>query len=90
MRESLSSGQCADVSWRERMTGKPMVGVLQLVVTSEAARGVDTSVPLKLIALLIGSHLVVRGSVALPEGQRPRRVTIQVLDRGGGRRNDCS
>ena len=86
----MGSLQCADVSWRERTTGKSMVGVLQLVVANEGARGVDTSVPLKLIALAISSHLVVRGSVALPEGLRPHRVTIQVLDRGGGRRNDCS
>ena len=70
---------------RERASGKPMAGVLQLIVVGDGARGADTSVPLKPIALSIGSHLVVRGSVALPEGLRPRQVTIQALDRTGGK-----
>ena len=70
---------------RERAAGKPMAGVLQLVVAGEGARGADTSVPLKPIVLLIGSHQVVRGSVPLPEGLRPRQATIQVLDRAGGK-----
>ena len=70
---------------RERAAGKPMAGVLQLVVTGEGARGADSSVPLKPIVLSIGNHLVVRGSVPLPEGLRPRQATIQVLDRAGGK-----
>ena len=70
---------------RDRASGKPMAGVLQLIVAGEGARGTDSSVPLKPIALSIGSHLVVRGSVALPEGLRPRQATIQVLDRAGGK-----
>lgn len=70
---------------RERGTGKPMAAVLQLTVLGEGARGTDVSVPLKPIALLIGSHQVVRGSVPLPDGVRPRQATIQVLDRAGGK-----
>ena len=70
---------------RDRGTGKPMAGVLQLIVLGEGARGADVSVPLKPIALSIGNHQVVRGAVPLPDGVRPRQATIQVLDRAGGR-----
>lgn len=86
-RFSVKAGQLAYdvVLSRERATGKPMAGVLQLIVAGESARGTDSSVPLKPIALSIGTHLVVRGSVALPEGLRPRQATIQVLDRAGGK-----
>jgi hypothetical protein len=70
---------------RDRGTGKPMAGVMQLIVVGEGARGTDVSVPLKPIALSIGSHQVVRGSVTLPDGLRPRQATIQVLDRAGGK-----
>ena len=86
-RFSVKAGQLAYdmVLTRERAAGKPMPVVLQLVVAGEGARGADTSVPLKPIALSIGSQLVVRGSVPLPEGLRPRQATIQVLDRAGGK-----
>ena len=70
---------------RERAAGKPMAGVMQLVVAGEGARGADTSASLKPVALSIGSHQVVRGSLPLPEGFRPRQATIQVLDRSGGK-----
>ena len=32
-----------------------------------------------------GAQQVLRGKVALPEGLKPRQVTVQVLDRAGGR-----
>jgi hypothetical protein len=70
---------------RERAAAKPMTGVMQLVVTGEAARGGDTTVTLKPVAVAIGSQQVVRGSLALPDGLKPRQVTIQVLDRPGGK-----
>ncbi len=70
---------------RERGAGKPVAGVMQLVLLGESARGADTSVTLKPVALSIGSHQVVRGSLPLPDGLRPRQATIQVLDRAGGR-----
>jgi hypothetical protein len=40
---------------------------------------------LKPVDLSIGAHEVVRGSQPLPDGFRPRQVTIQVLERAGGR-----
>ncbi len=70
---------------RERAAGKPLAGVMQLVVVGEGARGLDSSVPLKPVALSIGSHQVVRGTLPLPDGLRPRQATIQVLDRPGGK-----
>ena len=70
---------------RGRATGKPMPGVLQLVVAGQSARGVDTSVALKPVSLSIGSVDVVRGSLPLPEGFKPRQATIQVLDRAAGK-----
>jgi len=70
---------------RDRGAGKPMAGVMQLIVVGEGARGTDVSVPLKPVALSIGSHQVVRGSLPLPDGVRPRQATIQVLDRAGGK-----
>jgi hypothetical protein len=70
---------------RARTTPKPMDGVVQFVVTGESARGADTAVTLKPIATSLGGQQIVRGSVPLPEGFRPRQTTIQVLDRPGGR-----
>lgn len=69
---------------RERTSGKPLPGVLQLVVAGESERGTPSTVALKAIAVSVGSHEVVRGSQALPAGFRPRQTTIQVLDRGAG------
>ncbi len=70
---------------RERATGRPMAGVVQLVATGESARGAESSAALRSIPLSIGSLEIVRGTMPLPEGFRPRQVTIQVLDRTGGK-----
>lgn len=68
---------------RERGNARPLAGTLQLSVTGEAARGGETTVALKPIEISIGAHAIVRGSVALPEGLKPRQTTVQVLDRSG-------
>lgn len=70
---------------RERDAAKPLAGVMQLSVAGASARGVETNVSLKPVDVSIGSHLVVRGSLALPEGFKPRQTTVQVLDRAGGK-----
>ena len=70
---------------RERAAGKPMAAVMQLVVAGESARGNESAVSLKPVALSIGSHQVARGSLPLPEGFKPRQTTVQVLDRTGGK-----
>ncbi len=70
---------------RDRGASKPMTGVMQFIIAGESARGPESTVTLKSIDVSIGSHEIVRGSQALPEGFRPRQVTIQVLDRAAGR-----
>jgi len=70
---------------RARGAGRATGGVMQLVVAGENASGTATTVTLKSIALSMGSHEVVRGSLPLPEGFRPRQTTIQVLDRLAGK-----
>ena len=65
--------------------GKPLAAVLQIVVAGASARGPEASVAAKPVPVAIGSHEIVRGSVPLPEGFRPRDATIQVLDRPGGK-----
>jgi hypothetical protein len=69
---------------REHASGKPMPGQMRLVVAGESARRSETSVELKPIALSMGSHEILRGSLPLPEGFRPRQTTVQVLDRTAG------
>jgi hypothetical protein len=66
---------------RERATAKPMAGTMQLVVAGESARG-STTVTLKPIALSLGSHEIVRGSLPLPDGFTARQATVQVLASG--------
>lgn len=70
---------------RDRAGSKPMAGVLQLTVAGQSARGPETSVALKPVTLALGSHEIVRGSQALPEGFKPRETTVQVLDRVAGK-----
>src|SRR5258706_7462876 len=70
---------------RERGDGKPIAGVMQLVVQGESARGAQASAPLKPVALSIGSQEIVRGSLPLPEGFRPRQTTVQLIDHASGK-----
>lgn len=70
---------------RERTAGKPMPGTLQLLVAGESERGVQRVVTAKAIPVLLGSHAVVRGSLSLPPGFKPRQTTIQVFDQPAGK-----
>ena len=70
---------------RERDAAKPLAGVMQLSVAGASARGTETSVSLKPVEVSIGSHQILRGSLPLPEGFKPRQATVQVLDRAGGK-----
>lgn len=64
---------------------RPLPGVLQLVVTGAAPQKPETSVALKPIALQMGTHEVLRGSLPLPEGFRPQQTTVQILDKPAGK-----
>jgi hypothetical protein len=70
---------------RDRAGNKPLPGVLQLVVVGDGARGGDTTVSLKPVAIAVGAHETVRGSLSLPDGFKPRQATVNVLDRVGGK-----
>ena len=68
-----------------RESRKPLPGILQFVVAGESGRGAQSTVALAPISLSGGSQEVVRGSLPLPEGFRPRQATVQVLDRVAGK-----
>lgn len=70
---------------RDRAGGKAISGAVQFVVAGESSRGGESSVTLKPVAATLGPQAVLRGSAPLPEGLRPRQVTVQVLDAPGGR-----
>ena len=70
---------------RDGAAGKVLAGVLQFTVAGESARGVPAALALQPIALALGRHEVLRGSVPLPEGFKPRQTTVQVLDRAAGK-----
>jgi hypothetical protein len=69
---------------RERATGKPLAGVMQLVVTGTSTRPNETSAALKPVSVSLGSHEVMRGRLPLPEGFRPQQATVKILDRPAG------
>jgi hypothetical protein len=70
---------------REGSARKPLAGVMQLTVAGASVGGLPTTLALKPIALSLGSHEVMRGSLPLPEGFKPRQTTVQVLDRTAGK-----
>ena len=70
---------------RDRVSGKPVTGVMQLVVAGQPVRGPETTVALTPVSFSIGTQEILRGSQALPEGFRPRETTIQLLDRVAGK-----
>lgn len=70
---------------REGSARQPLAGVMQLTVAGETAQGVPTTLALKPIALSLGRHEVMRGSLPLPDGFKPRQTTVQVLGRGAGK-----
>lgn len=64
--------------------GKPLTGVLQLVVAGNSARGPEQSLTLEPLDITMRSHESLRGSVPLPAGFTPRQATISVRDRPHG------
>lgn len=73
------------VLMRDAKPGKPVRRVMQLVVAGEAARGAPTTLAPDPIGFSLDSHEVLRGSLPLPEGFKPRQTTVQVLDAIGGK-----
>jgi hypothetical protein len=74
-----------DVVLTRDPAAKPLAGVMQLSVLGLTARGSETTVALKPVDVAVGGHALVRGSLPLPDGVRPRQITVQVLDAPGGK-----
>ena len=70
---------------RERDSAKPLAGVMQLGVLGLSARGAEATLSLGPVDLNLGSQALVRGSLPMPDGFKARQVTVQVLDRVGGK-----
>ena len=70
---------------RERDCAKPLAGVMQLGVLGLSARGAEATLSLGPVDLNLGSQALVRGSLPMPDGFKARQVTVQVLDRVGGK-----
>jgi hypothetical protein len=70
---------------RDRTNGKPLGGVMQLVVSGQVGKGSEERIALEPVPISVGSYESVRGSLPLPQGFRPQQTTIQVLDRVGGK-----
>ena len=69
---------------RDRAGANPFAGVVQFVVAGVSGRGDDT-VTLGPVPVSIGPYDTVRGTLPLPPGFKPRRATIHVLDKVGGK-----
>jgi hypothetical protein len=66
-----------------RATDAALPVLLQFAVSGDTARGIATVFTSQAQAASAGSSSVQRGSIALPDGMKPREVTIHVLDRSG-------
>jgi hypothetical protein len=69
---------------RERAGANPWGGVLQFVVAGASGRGDDT-VTLAPVPVSVGRYDTVHGTLPLPQGFKPRRATVNVLDKVGGK-----
>jgi len=74
-----------DVLLTRERGAKPLPGTLQFAVAGASARGMPMSFSPPASTVTIAGHEVARGSLALPAGFKPNQVTVQVLDRPGGK-----
>lgn len=70
---------------RNKGGNPPLAGVMQFVVTGLAGGNVERHITLEPIKVSVGAHQSLRGSVPLPDAFTPKRATISVLDRPGGK-----
>jgi hypothetical protein len=69
----------------ERTRGKPIAGTMKLIVAGLSARGVDSEVTATPASVSLDRQALVRGSLPLPAGFRPRETTVLVHDSASGR-----
>lgn len=67
-----------------KASASPVAGVMQFVVTG-LANGAERNLTLEPINVSVASHQALRGSLPLPDAFTPKRTTINVLDRAGGK-----
>jgi len=70
---------------RDKPGSKPLGGVMQIAVTGESGHGSAATTNLKPVAVAVGAHEILRGSLPMPEGFKPRQATVSVLDRPEGK-----
>lgn len=64
--------------------GRPLPARLELQVGGDPAQRPGATQALPPVALSLGAHAVLRGSLPLPGGLRPQQATVRIVD-GGGR-----
>lgn len=69
---------------RERGGGRPLAGVVQLVLTGAPLPAGGTSLELRPIATMLSAQEVLHGRLPLPAGFRPEHTTVRVLDSKAG------
>jgi hypothetical protein len=70
---------------RDQSGAKPVDGVMKFVVSGASAGLAETAVTLRPVPLTIGRLHVARGNLPLPDGFKPRQVTIKLVDKSAGR-----
>jgi hypothetical protein len=68
---------------RERASAGALAAAVQFIVAGDTARGTPGTFTSQQMPFSIVSQQIVRGSLALPDGMKPRQTTIQVVDRSG-------
>jgi hypothetical protein len=68
---------------RERKSGKPFKGVMEVVAAGERG-GRNETVTLGTVDVALAGHQHLQGSLPLPAGFTARQTTLRVLDRAGG------
>jgi hypothetical protein len=89
VRAARISGERGELSYEVLLTrpkggNPPLAGVMQFVVTGMAG-GAERHITLEPIKISVGAHQSLRGSVPLPAAFVPKRTTIGVFDRPGGK-----
>ena len=69
---------------RARSTHRKLGGLLASVL-GLSARGAESTITLDPVKLALERQTLVRGSLPLPEGFKPRQTTVQVLEAVGGK-----
>jgi hypothetical protein len=63
----------------------PMAASMQFVVEGDSARGTATEFTSPPQAVSLAPFQIESGSIALPDGMKPRQAKIRILDRGGSK-----